>query len=295
MVCFDERRVEFHSSTAACRGVLLTPPGGGTSPAVVMCAGFAGTQGTPAIRAAAQAFCRAGFVVLTFDYRRLGVSDGEPRQVIDLADQRRDIAAAIDFVSRRAEVDAARIALWGTSLGGGHVTVVAAGRRDIAAVIAQVPFNGFPRRVEGRSAAATIRLLSAMAVDRMRGLLRLPPYYIAAVGAPGSTAVMTSRAAERAVALLDGAGWTNTVAPRVLFAMMRYHPGASAGSVSAPLLVCAATEDRETPLASVADIARRAPQGCLHTYPVSHFDVYDATVRRRLIADQIAFLESVLR
>lgn len=295
MVCYDERRVEFHSSGEVCRGILITPPGEGRSPVVVMCAGFAGTQRTPAIRAAAHAFCRAGFAVLTFDYRRFGDSDGRPRQVIDLAGQRRDIESAVDFVSGQTEIDATRIVLWGTSLGGGHVTVVAARRRDIAAVIAQVPFNGFPRRVEGRSAAATVRLLSAMAIDRMRGLLRLPPYYIAAVGAPGSTAVMASRAAEHAVALLDGTGWVNRVAPRVLFAMMRYHPGASAASVTAPLLVCAATEDRETPLESVAEIARRAPEGRLLTYRVSHFDVYDAAVRQHLIADQIEFLDSALR
>jgi uncharacterized protein len=105
---------------------------------------------------------------------------------------------------------------------------------------------------------------------------------------------MASPAAERAIALLDEARWVNAVAPRVLFSMMRYHPGAAAGSISAPLLVCAATGDRETPLASAGEIARRAPQGRLLTYPVSHFDVYDATVRQRLIADQIAFLKDVL-
>lgn len=295
MVYFRPEPVQFESSGGICRGMLFLPSAARNAPAVVMCAGFAGTQGTPTIRAAADAFCGAGFAVLTFDYRRFGISDGEPRQVLDLADERRDIESALDFMARHSATDAARIALWGTSLGGGHVVVVAAGRRDVAAVIAQVPFNGFPRRVQGRSPPAVLRLLAAMVIDQVRGLLGRPPHYIPAVGAPGTTAVMASPAAQHAVASLDNGDWVNLVAPRVLLAMMRYRPGASAGHVTAPLLVCAATLDSETPAASVAEIAHRAPKGRLRSYPVAHFDVYRPDVRDQLITDQLAFLTEVMR
>jgi hypothetical protein len=65
----------------------------------------------------------------------------------------------------------------GTSLSGGHVVAVAADLPEVSAVVCQVPFNGFPRRVEGRSAAVTLRLLLAMVSDRVRGALgRLPRY-----------------------------------------------------------------------------------------------------------------------
>jgi hypothetical protein len=39
------------------------------------------------------------------------------------------------------------VALWGNSLGGAHVISVAADDPRIVAVVAQIPFNGFPRRV----------------------------------------------------------------------------------------------------------------------------------------------------
>jgi cephalosporin-C deacetylase-like acetyl esterase len=54
-------------------------------------------------------------------------------------------------------VDPERIALWGSSLGGARVIVVAAEGPRIAAVVAQMPFNGFPRRVEGRSTLEALK------------------------------------------------------------------------------------------------------------------------------------------
>jgi pimeloyl-ACP methyl ester carboxylesterase len=295
MVWSPSESLEFESAGQTCRGVLARPADSdGPHPAIVLCTGFGGTQDTPAIQAAAAAFTRAGVASFTFDYRTFGVSDGHPRQVVDLAGQRADIEAAVTFVARQPGIDARRIALWGTSLGGGHVIVVAAGRPDIAAVIAQVPFNGFPRRVEGRSTTATLRLLGAMAVDKVRGLLGLSPSYIAAVGTPGTVAVMATDAAQQTIATLDSATWRNTVAPRVLFDMMRYRPGDSAGELTAPLLVCGARNDLESPPELVEQLVARSPNGRLIWYPVSHFQVYDPDVREGLIADQVAFLREVL-
>jgi pimeloyl-ACP methyl ester carboxylesterase len=297
MVCWPSRTVSFQSGGQTCRGTLTLPEGPGLDgphPAIVLCTGFGGTQDTPAIQAAAAAFAEAGIASFTFDYRGFGISDGSTRQVVDLTGQRTDIDAAVTFVARQPGIDAQRIALWGTSLGGGHVIVVAAGRPDIAAVIAQVPFNGFPRRVEGRGTTGTLRLLRAMLLDKVRGLLGLSPAYIPAVGPPGTIAVMTSDAAHRAIATLDSATWRNAVAPRVLFDMMRYRPGDYAGALTAPLLVCGARNDRESPAELVEQLVARSPNGRLIWYPVSHFEVYDASVREHLIADQVAYLREVL-
>lgn len=290
----SDQLLEFDSDGQACRGVLQLPEGDGESPVVILCTGFGGTQDTPAIRAAAATFARAGIAAFTFDYRRFGVSDGSPRQVIDLVDQRADINAAVEFVARQPRIDPQRMALWGTSLGGGHVVVVGAQRPDIAAVIAQVPFNGFPRRVESRSTAATLRLLGAMALDRVRGYLHRPPRYVPAVGGPDTVAVMSSTAAELAVSSLDSATWRNEVAPRVLFDMMRYHPASVAGALTAPLLVCGARNDLESPAEKVEELVRAAPDGRLIWYPIRHFDVYTPGIREGVLADQVAFLHEVL-
>jgi pimeloyl-ACP methyl ester carboxylesterase len=285
--------VQFRSGPETCRGTLLLPTAAEPVPGIVLCTGFAGTQDTPSLRAAAEAFTAAGFASLTFDYRRFGASDGSPRQVIRLADQRRDIHAAIDLLRSEAHIDSARIALWGTSLGGGHVIVVGSERHDIAAVIAQVPFNGFSSRPRERSRRASLRLLRAMVRDRLRTSLGLSPSYIRVVGMPESTSVMASLGAAAAVDGMSSTTWRNTVAPGVLFDMMRYRPGDAAGKLLAPLLVCIAVKDRESPEALVRQLADAAPRGRFIRYPVSHFDVYRPETRRQLLADQVAFLLEV--
>ncbi|PRC56560.1 alpha/beta hydrolase, partial [Mycobacterium sp. ITM-2017-0098] len=84
----------------------------------------------------------------------------------------------------------------------------------IAAVIAQVPFNGFPDKVEGRSSTATACLLWAMVVDSVRGMLNMKPHYIPAVAGEGELAVMSSRGAQAVIDGMTSRTWENSSAPR---------------------------------------------------------------------------------
>ena len=275
-------------------GYLYGDSGPTPRPCVVLCTGFGGTQDTPSIIATAQAFADSGYRALTFDYRNFGESGGQPRQLVDISGQLDDIHAAVECARRLDGVDPGRIVLWGTSLGGGHVVTAAARDARIAAVIAQVPFNGFPKKVEGRSATATARLLWAMTVDSLKGMLHLRPHYIPAVAGPGELAVMSSREAQYTIDGMKSPTWRNSVAPRALFAMMRYKPGDQATNVAAPLLVCLGQRDRETLADTAAELAHRAPHGELLTYPWAHFDFYREDLRHRVTADQIAFADRVL-
>ena len=285
----------FESAGATLRGWLYSAPDAGTpSPAVVLCTGFAGTQDTPLIVAAAEAFARAGLAALTFDYRSFGRSDGEPRQLVSIEGQRADITAALRFLKGRDDIDADRIALWGTSLGGSHVVTVAADEPCVAAVVSQIPFNGFPRRVEGRPASANRRLLWAMIRDALRARLGRPPLYIPAVGGAGELAVMASSEASQTVRGLQSEMWQNRTAPRALFEMMRYKPGAVAGRVRMPLLVCVGGRDKESPEASASELGEKAPLGRVLRYDVAHFDFYEPEVREKVLGDQVRFLDSVL-
>lgn len=183
--------------------------------------------------------------------------------------------------------------LWGNSLGGAHVITVAASDPRIAAVVAQIPFNGFPKKVEGRSTGDTLKLLGAILWDALRGRLGVRPYYIPMVGHPGELAVTASPEAEQHIQALTGGQntlWRKTVAPRGLLRMMRYHPAESAARLSCPLLVCVAAEDRETPLENSRELADRAPHGELVVHPGTHFTFYtNPEFRDRVVADQIDF------
>jgi pimeloyl-ACP methyl ester carboxylesterase len=168
----------------------------------------------------------------------------------------------------------------------------------IAAVVAQIPFNGFPRRVEGRSTLDTLKLLWAMGIDAARGILGRPPYYILMVGKPGEVAVTATPQAQEHIDALSGESghslWRNEVAPRGLIGMMRYRPGDEAHRLEMPVLVCVAERDNETPEELTRQIAERAPRGELRRYPGDHFDFYRDPVRQQVLTDQIAFLHEHL-
>jgi dienelactone hydrolase len=294
----ERTRVSFDSGGAELVGYLHHAAGNadGDAPCVVMGHGFSGTQDR--LFANAERFAEAGFAVLTFDYRNFGESGGQPRQLVSTEGQLEDWHAAIRFARSLESVDPKRIALWGSSLGGGHVVCVAAEAPRIAAVVAQIPFNGFPRRVEGRSTLDTLKLLWAMGTDAARGILGRPPHYIPMVGKPGEVAVTTTPQAQEHIAALSGETretlWRNEVAPRALISMMRYRPGEEAHRLRMPVLVCITERDLETPEELSRQIAERAPGGELRRYPVSHFDFYRDPVRQRVLADQIDFLHTHL-
>jgi Acetyl xylan esterase (AXE1) len=76
---------------------------------------------------------------LVYDNRCLGASEGLPRGEIIPYFQQSDLQDAITYAQSLAEVDAEKIAIWGTSYSGGHVLQVAAVDRRVKAVLAQGP------------------------------------------------------------------------------------------------------------------------------------------------------------
>lgn len=69
----------------------------------------------------AVAFAEVGIASYLIDYRGFGLSDGEPRSLVDAAAHASDFVDAVHHIAADSRIDSARIALWGTSLSGGHV------------------------------------------------------------------------------------------------------------------------------------------------------------------------------
>lgn len=137
------RAVEFPSQGATLRGRLYLPAEAAEpAPAVAMAHGFSATIQGMVADAYAEIFREAGLAVLLYDHRNLGVSGGEPRQELNKWVQARGYRDALDFLATRKEVDSQRIALWGDSMSGAEVLVVAAIDPRVTAVLAQVPACG---------------------------------------------------------------------------------------------------------------------------------------------------------
>lgn len=287
-------RVTFRSDGTDCIGRFYRPDGPESRlPCIVLCHGFSGTADwiLPEI---AQRFAAAGFAAFTFDYRHFGESGGEPRQLVSVKRQRDDIRAALHFVRGHAGIDSARVTLWGTSLGGGHVIALAAEDFALGAAIAQVPGIDMVRK-EARATIAipvtvTMKLIAAAVWDALRGVLGLQPYYVKVFGEPGERAMFTDPALKpRFEALERGSTqWRNRFTPRFLLAAPRYHDG-TAEAIVTPLLVCVADGDVYANPRFQAEVGNRAPRGEVRHYPGEHFDFYHRlldTVSR----DQVEFL-----
>ena len=290
-------QVRFRSVDADCAGVVFRPDGDGPAPCVVLAHGFGALKEGGPTRVA-ERYADAGFACLAFDYRHFGESGGEPRQLVDVGRQLDDWRAAVDYARRLDGVDAARLAVWGSSFGGGHVIGIAAEDSRIAAAVAQVPYTDGIASLRSVGAANVLRMAIPGLIDQAGALIGRAPRHLAIVGPPSSAAVMNSPDAEPGYRAMfdDGFEWRNEVVARAALRFPAYRPGPRAADVRCPLLLQVAADDVLTPPAPAIGAAGRAPHGELITYAgLGHFDVYRGDPYERAVADQLEFLRRHLQ
>ena len=114
----ERQRIRFASGDTQCTAWHYPGVNGGC---VIMTGGFAVTK-EPGTDLFAGRFNEAGFGVLAFDYRNIGESGGQPRQVQRVGEQLADWQAAIGHARTLPGVDPARLAPQGelARLPGGH-------------------------------------------------------------------------------------------------------------------------------------------------------------------------------
>ena len=183
--------VEFPSGGAVCRGDLYLPDGDGPFPGVAFALGWLQVK-EMRLPQWAEACAERGIASLAFDYRRFGLSDGEPRQHIDPRDQIEDIQNCLSYLETRAEVDADRLGVWGLSWGAAHALIVGALDPRVMCVVSIVPVvDGFEanRRVHGSKYFRTFR--QGLLEDRRKRFLTGEYGYHAAAGNPAEEFVTT--------------------------------------------------------------------------------------------------------
>ncbi|MCW2785767.1 MAG: alpha/beta hydrolase [Marmoricola sp.] len=245
-------------------------------PVVVMAHGLGGTKDS-GLAPFAEAFAAAGLDALVFDYRGFGASEGSPRQTVSLAGQLADYRAAMAAAARLDGVDPNRIVLWGVSLAGGHVLSAAAGRDDVAAVVAVVPMvdglaAGWHATKSHRPAelarATGLGIASRISVATGRGAKMMP-----LVARPGEVGAMTLDGALADYLSIAGPTWVNEVAADVSLELGSRAPTRAAKDVSAPVLVQIADFDQSAPPYAAAKAAFKAGAEVRH-YPGDHFDLF---------------------
>lgn len=246
---------------------------------VVMAPGIAVTKeaGTDLI---AERFAAAGYSVLTFEYRRLGESGGEPRQLVNVNDQLEDWQAALAFARTLPEVDPRRIAVWGFSLSGGHIYKVAARNPDLAAAIVHAGIADGPHAARNIVRSFTPWALFKFNVlgllDAVGGRLGRAPILIPLYGEPNEVVSIATPDSKNGPRALNPGGryddtWRQEVAARSAVAMGFYRPGREAGKIRIPVLVLEFQDDGVTPAGPAAKAAERAPRGELVRLRGGHY------------------------
>lgn len=272
----------------------------GTNGACVIMAGGSAVAKEPATDLFAPRFQAAGYSVLAFDYRHIGESGGRPRQVVRAREQLADWDAAVGFAAALAEVDPAKVVLWGFSYSGGHVLRIA-GQHPVAAAIAQNPladgavgmWNALHYETFGVIAGFPLVALR----DAVRGLFGRDPLVVPLAGPRGSVAMLTTPdAADGDRALNPGnryPDWQQTIAARSVIPTAWYRPGRSAGKITCPLLVVVSDNDTSAPPAPAIRAADRAPAGETLTVAGGHYAPF-LDEHERVVEAELSFLRRVL-
>ncbi len=147
-----EEKVTFKSSDLNLSGVVHRPDdmaAGERRPAVLILHGFGSRKDAGNVTGPTNMFMNWGYVVLRFDMRGCGDSDGLFGHLLCL-DQVDDTRAAIDFMQSRPEVDPDRIAVVGSSFGAAVAVYSGGVDKRVAAVISSGGWGNGERKFRGQ-------------------------------------------------------------------------------------------------------------------------------------------------
>jgi pimeloyl-ACP methyl ester carboxylesterase len=289
----ERQKIRFGSGSTECAAWHYLGTNGGC---VIMTGGFGVTK-EPGTDLFAAEFNAAGFSVLAFDYRHLGDSGGEPRQVQRVREQLADWRAAMACAARLPGVDPARLAIWSFSAPGGHVFRLAAEQPGLAAAIAQTPnadgLAASRNAMRYQRPLAMLRFTARGLADAIGSLAGAPPRLVPLAGPPGTVAVLTTPDAQDGARALDSGDrypdWDQRIAARSALRIGLYRPGRTAARVRCPLLVVVADQDQSALAGPAAAAARRAPGAELVRLPGGHYAPF-LDAHEQAVGAELAFL-----
>ena len=123
-----KRAIEFYSEGFKLQGDVYVPDdraAGETRSAILLCHGYTGVKDLY-LPDNARVLNESGYVVMTFDYKGWGESEGVAPNRLAPYSRVADVQAAMTYLGLQPEVDEERIGIYGTSYGGATVSWVGA-------------------------------------------------------------------------------------------------------------------------------------------------------------------------
>lgn len=286
--------VEFQSAGAVCRAWYMRPEGNGEpGPCIVMGQGL-GLNRRCGIRELALAFAEAGYVVLLFDYRGFGDSEGSPRQLVSFRKQLEDWGAAIAFARAQPEVEPSRLVTWGFSLGAGHALSVAARDESVAAVVAVAPmFDGLSSTLAAAmrwTPLNFLRIVGRAARDLLGSWFGRPPIMIPIAANPGEIGLLTSPDAYPGYRAIVPEDFDYEIAARIGLLFWSYVPGRRLRRFSRAILVLPSSIDKINPPGPTLRRLRRANSATVVELDCEHMAVALEPHRSRIAKATLDYL-----
>jgi uncharacterized protein len=283
--------VNFHSEGTRLSGDLFLPDGlrqHEKRAGIVLCHGYTGVRNLY-LPDTAKALTDAGYVVLTFDYKGWGDSDG-PKSRLSPYGRVIDSQAALTFLGAQPMVDADRLGIYGTSYGGATVIWTAAVDPRVKAVVSVVGIGHGRRWMRSvRRPDEFVDLLQRSAADRVRRVMTGQSEF-----ADRNAVLLPDRqSAELAAAARRGnPGAVSEIPLEFIDDTLGFHPEWIVDKIAPrPVLFITCDDDRLVPPEESESLYARAgePKKLIILKGWGHYEVYTGEAFRQVIEPTLAW------
>ena len=288
--------VSFYSEGIRLEGDLYRPVGAGPEDAragIVLCHGYTGVKSLY-LPDNARVLTEAGYVVLTFDYKGWGASEG-PRTRLAPFSRVADVQAALTFLGTRPGVDPAHLGLYGTSYGGATAIWAAALDQRVRCVVSVVGIG------DGRRWMRSVRrpdewndLLARAKEDREQAVVSGEPAMV-----ERDEVLLQDRASAElsAAARAGNPDAVSTVPTSFIDETLSFHADWVVGKIAPrPLLLITTEDDRLVPPEESQSLYGLAgePKKLIVLKGYGHYDVYAEPAFGEVMAATLAWYRAHL-
>ena len=288
--------ITFYSEGHKLSGDLYLPddlPKGERRAGVVLCHGYTGVKDLY-LPDNARVLNEAGYVVLTFDYKGWGTSEGTRARLAPLS-RVADVQAAMTFLGLQDCVDEERIGIYGTSYGGATVVWTAAIDKRVKCVVSCVGIGNGARWMRSvRHPDEWVDLLARSKKDREARVLTGKSEYVerSEVLLPDRQSAELAAAARK-----NNPNAVNTIPLEYIDETLQFHPEWIVDKIAPrPLLLITTDDDRLVPPEESEALYAKAgePKKLVTLRGWGHYEVYAGRAFEEVMGETMAWFKQHL-
>ncbi len=288
--------ISFYSEGHKLSGDLYLPenmPNGEKRAGIVLCHGYTGVKDLY-LPDNARVLNEAGYVVLTFDYKGWGESEGTRSRLAPVS-RVADVQAAMTFLGLQEGVDEDRLGIYGTSYGGATVVWTAAIDPRVKCVVSCVGIGNGARWMRSvRRPDEWVDLLALSKKDRETRVLTGKSEYVAReqVLLPDRQSAELAAAARK-----NNPNAVGTIPLEYIDETMQFHPEWIVDKIAPrPLLLITTDDDRLVPPEESQALYDKAgePKKLVTLKGWGHYEVYAGRAFEEVMAETVSWFQHYL-